>query len=356
MRRLLLLVAVCSLSMPVPFSWAATSKSKGRPKPAAKSKTAPKAQPDVIQPEAKALLESAAKKYDDATSMHMEMKMEMKVQMKGMPAPPMPAMSMTMDTQKPNRSRSVITGLAGPGGDAKANIVVRDGETAWTYMGMLNQYTETKASSTGEAPQAGLFGIGDPAMGGADWRTFLNPRALRHAALAKSPEMVGENSCRVIETRISLADLTPKAGKLPDSAAKAMSSMMKRPTKMNFSIDNEGIIRKIEMDLTDMMKEMMKSAPAAGGPVVEKMTSTMLYSKVEFNPSMPEDIFKFTPPDGAKLVKEFDFAAVLGGKSEEASLEGKPAPDFTLKSSDGKTVKLSDLKGKPVFINFYGEF
>lgn len=32
---------------------------------------------------------------------------------------------------------------------------------------------------------------------------------------------------------------------------------------------------------------------------------------------------------------------------------GKPAPDFTLNGLDGKAVRLSDFKGKPVFINFF---
>jgi thioredoxin-dependent peroxiredoxin len=33
--------------------------------------------------------------------------------------------------------------------------------------------------------------------------------------------------------------------------------------------------------------------------------------------------------------------------------EGKPAPDFELKSDSGATVKLSDLRGKPVVLYFY---
>ena len=32
---------------------------------------------------------------------------------------------------------------------------------------------------------------------------------------------------------------------------------------------------------------------------------------------------------------------------------GKPAPDFELKTIDGKSYRLSELKGKPVMINFF---
>lgn len=356
MRRLLLLVTVCSLCSLVRFSSAATSKSKGKAKPAAKAKAEPKPEPNVIQPEAKALLESAAKKYDDATSMHLEMKIEMKVQMKGMAAPPMPAMTMMMDTQKPNKSRTVMSGFGMPGGEAKPNISVHDGEKTWTYLGMLNQYTETKSAAGVSTPLTDPLAFSGSPMGTGDWTKWL--AGLRHAVLANSPEMVGENSCRVVNARASMADIMPKDSKLPEAAPQAVRDMFKLPMKMTFFVDSDLMIRKIEMDMTDMVKEMAKSAgPAAGGPAFEKMTTTMLYTKVDLNPKLPDDAFKFTPPEGAKKVDAFQFGGPQGaGGQAESSLEGKPAPDFTLKSTDGRTVKLSGLRGKPVFINFYAEF
>ena len=33
--------------------------------------------------------------------------------------------------------------------------------------------------------------------------------------------------------------------------------------------------------------------------------------------------------------------------------EGKPAPDFELRADDGRTVKLSDFRGRPVVLYFY---
>jgi peroxiredoxin Q/BCP len=33
--------------------------------------------------------------------------------------------------------------------------------------------------------------------------------------------------------------------------------------------------------------------------------------------------------------------------------EGKPAPDFELQSDGGATVRLSELRGKPVVLYFY---
>ncbi|MGE4233180.1 MAG: peroxiredoxin [Bacteriovoracia bacterium] len=44
----------------------------------------------------------------------------------------------------------------------------------------------------------------------------------------------------------------------------------------------------------------------------------------------------------------------IGSFSSLASIEeGSPAPDFSAKNQDGKTVKLSDYKGSPVVLFFY---
>ncbi len=39
--------------------------------------------------------------------------------------------------------------------------------------------------------------------------------------------------------------------------------------------------------------------------------------------------------------------------AEGTQLQGKPAPEFTLVSTDGKKVALSDFKGRPVIVNFW---
>jgi peroxiredoxin len=39
-----------------------------------------------------------------------------------------------------------------------------------------------------------------------------------------------------------------------------------------------------------------------------------------------------------------------------APKQGEPAPDFTATAPDGKTVKLSDFRGKPVMINFWASW
>lgn len=46
------------------------------------------------------------------------------------------------------------------------------------------------------------------------------------------------------------------------------------------------------------------------------------------------------------------FATVLFARGEHP-LAGEPAPDFALKDLNGKTVRLSDLRGKAVVVNFW---
>lgn len=52
--------------------------------------------------------------------------------------------------------------------------------------------------------------------------------------------------------------------------------------------------------------------------------------------------------------------AGTGGSEADTSGEGEikdnPAPDFTVYTADGKAVKLSDMKGKPVVLNFWASW
>lgn len=60
---------------------------------------------------------------------------------------------------------------------------------------------------------------------------------------------------------------------------------------------------------------------------------------------------------GLALVLPMIVMLALGFRSDpreiESPLLGKPAPDFTLVGLDGRSYTLSELRGKPVFINFW---
>lgn len=55
------------------------------------------------------------------------------------------------------------------------------------------------------------------------------------------------------------------------------------------------------------------------------------------------------------VVGALTIASNLFANNEKPSVGGK-APNFTLKSMDGETYELSDLKGKAVMVNFWGTF
>jgi peroxiredoxin len=60
-------------------------------------------------------------------------------------------------------------------------------------------------------------------------------------------------------------------------------------------------------------------------------------------------------PAPTRLAAERPQASQSPGTGEAAQ-ESNSAPDFSLTTLDGKTIKLSDLKGKPVVVNFWASW
>jgi peroxiredoxin len=73
------------------------------------------------------------------------------------------------------------------------------------------------------------------------------------------------------------------------------------------------------------------------------------YKSVAPGAKFPADYFSWKPPHGARNVAEQGPPA----ESAEKKLAGKPAPDFTLKTLDGKEVSLAKLKGRTVVLDFW---
>ena len=87
--------------------------------------------------------------------------------------------------------------------------------------------------------------------------------------------------------------------------------------------------------------------------VNDKMTTVREGARadVKVDAQVADSVFAFTPPAEAKvynLPKMDAQGQVLAG--------GQKAPDFTCTTTDGKTVKLSDLKGKVVLLDFWASW
>ncbi len=56
---------------------------------------------------------------------------------------------------------------------------------------------------------------------------------------------------------------------------------------------------------------------------------------------------------GSNVARRRQAEAARNGSLVTGQILGKAAPDFTLKTLDGKTLRLSDLRGKTVVLNFW---
>jgi TonB family protein len=212
-----------------------------------------------------------------------------------MPGMSMPPMSYTTVTQAINPNKIRVEAKAS---GLDAMLIISDGENTWMYMPLTKQYSKMPSDDSGDLHDL-MGGLGMAAIPDV---TKMNAEAkvLRSETL----EVDGlPHDCWVIELRSDKQDM-------------AFTSW---------------IDKALGIQLKTSMSRKTKASAAA--PAVETNMVTTTHS-IAFNEDLPDSLFVFTPPPGAKETKEL-FPGI-GAISAPVVTAGEAAETIAPKSQPGE--------------------
>jgi thiol-disulfide isomerase/thioredoxin len=204
------------------------------------------------------------------------------------------------------------------------SLIVSDGEATWMYLGALKEYTKTAAAATPESLVRSLV----PGMAGVlDQMKAKDPYLSAKITGEEQVEMGGQkHDCYVVEAKLDTISL-PGSFDMTEGVQKLWVDKVSKLT--------------LKQTMTATMQGAALKAPA-------QMNQSVTVLSEALDAPVPDSIFTFTPPEGAKLVTEFK-----GAVKANTDLTGQVAADFKLKSIDGKEFSLQDLHGKFVLLDFW---
>ncbi|HLK69732.1 MAG TPA: redoxin family protein [Bryobacteraceae bacterium] len=204
-------------------------------------------------------------------------------------------------------------------------IMVSDGDTTTVYTSLNKEYVRVPAAlGPGDVMKA--MGMSLPDMS----QTHVSYQTLREETV----EVDGvPHLCNVVEGTFHNLEM-----ELPQNPQMKMKI---EEARMTHWID-----RKLGLGLK---MDVAMSMQVASMPSMS-LHQTMLIKDLKLDEPVADSVFAFTPPEGAKEVKEMSIFSALVPKSE---MVGKDAPAFDIKGVDGKSYSLAALKGKPVLLDFW---
>lgn len=227
--------------------------------------------------------------------------------------------------------------------ETRAMRFVADGETIRVHHRLFGQYIEVPQ------PDAGLLDAAQRLAQGMIDLTVIAPLLLQeHNGMCSLPN----------EAEITGAEL---AANEDGGVWSIRAEMQRSPLPMEGSVEvtlhideATNLLTQVEYDIT----EMMRVAMAAMNDEDSMMAGVKLHSAVikytfgdaHIDGQIAEDAFAFDPGEALK-VSRFIFPGNADG--EQLGLVGKTAPDFGGKDFDGNDLRIADLRGKVVVLDFW---
>jgi len=225
--------------------------------------------------------------------------------------------------------------------------VVRNGPKLWLRSPELNQYIETTA------PEPLVFTAlpGNALLGPNNTNPVLTMLTQPGAELDEIFPAIEKLSSVRPEVRAGRpghrlsGELSVQLGRDSDTAS------------FHAWIDDQLTLREVEIDQTEAYRRHLASEHAAAAddessdrpPVVKKYLIKLRLDDIRINSEISPDRFTFTPAPDEKRVDAFNWH----NRGSPADLVGKPAPDISGADLDGRTLKLSELRGRVVVLDFW---
>jgi thiol-disulfide isomerase/thioredoxin/outer membrane lipoprotein-sorting protein len=315
MRRVLVVLVV--MAMALPMLWPLASA------PAQEATTQPATRPTAeVAPEAKPLLDQVVKAYSDLKSLRLAGTIngtfDVQQEQEKQSAP------FTATYSAPGLFRHAVEGAvtAGSTGE-KAYVHVSQGNV---YMNAPAPKQKVKTDDLPEPLGAVLNGE--------------NPSLLLAVAADPRFELMDDVQ------RITLGPPAQVEGKeLPVLRLEAANGRT-----LDLRIDPQThLVRQAYVNLKPMLEER-------GAVEVKQAEMLIDYTAIEPGAELSQETFAWAPPPGAKDLADVRREQMQKFEQMMAEIEqmkGKPAPDITLTTPEGKLLKLSELKGSPVLLDFW---
>jgi outer membrane lipoprotein-sorting protein/peroxiredoxin len=272
------------------------------------------AQPDTAQPDPRDLIRRSADAIKQFKSYELESVVF--IDMQGGPIRTKMELPSKVAVRRPDRMRIESRSQAG------SITIVSDGDHTWFYMTPLKKYIRRDASGLPEAAvgNSGLLPKNLPDVS----KSIKSVRLTHEEEISVAGEAI---ACWVIETTYDSINLPEQELAIEDA------------TQITWISKKHGL---------NLQTRFSAKLNLPGVNELVKMTQSTQTTALRLNVDLPESLFVFAPPEGAKETEDWTLPGIT-----KPDLINKPAPEFQVKSLHGDSIDLEALHGKVVLLDFW---